>query len=120
MTIPYYLDQIFRSYRYIKRQQKTTRSFIDMLWYELENVKGIDYTKTKGTSINEDERIRKYYRLSDELQRKESEIEIMALYLATAERILKRIINEDLKEEIIKRYLEDPEPETAAEQIGGA
>ena len=68
---PLYAD-ILRQYETYKMLQLKNGCLLDMLYYELENVKGIDYTKEKGT-YNKDAAAEKYYSISDRIAEVEKE-----------------------------------------------
>ena len=100
--VPYYLHLIFENYLQAKRKHDQSKILINILYYELSNVKGIDYTKEKGGSYSEDARIEKYYAISDRIREAEQEEQILKAYIKSLDRILRMVKDEPIREQIRK------------------
>ena len=101
--IPLIYCTIFSGYASIRSKYKLNHDMISNLYYEMENVKGVDYTKEKA-AFNKDRYIERYYKLSDSIEGYEAENKILKAYTDTIERIFESIPDPSLKEAIRKRY----------------
>lgn len=104
-TFGYYIGKIFENYRSIDRKIEYDRELLNELWYDLENVKGINYSKQKF-SYNEQAKQDRYYHLSDRIQVIEEEIKTLDLYMNALKQIYSRI-EQPLKEQITEEYISD-------------
>ena len=80
--------------------------FISDLYYELENVKGVDPTKEKN-AFNKDLYIEKYYGISDLISEMEKEKSILDEYLESLDRIFSKIADPEMKRSIKAEYMDD-------------
>ncbi|MBR4470918.1 MAG: hypothetical protein IKS54_06385 [Erysipelotrichaceae bacterium] len=103
IQIPMIYCTIFSGYHSAKMKYRTNQDLIGNLLYEMENVKGVDYTKTK-MPFNRDQYIEKYYKLSDTIEGYETENKILKDYTEKIEGIFESISDPSLKEAIRKRY----------------
>jgi len=96
---------IFENSKNIYLKHLKLKESINNIYYELENVKGYDYTKIKHT-FNKDEYINKYYQLSDELEKLEKKDKFYMLYINSMIKLKNSIVDKKLREEIEIAYFE--------------
>lgn len=97
-------DHLFDSYRSIKGKYIINLGTIDNLYYELENVKGIDNTRVKGT-YNEERRMNHFYKISELIENYEKENSILKEYLDLMETIANRIPDDSIRKYVKNNYL---------------
>lgn len=101
--IPDAYRDVLRNYKYYKVKRIANDRIIENLYYDLENVKGVDYTKEKGT-YNENARIENYYKISDHIAEREKENRVLDNVLSGLEKIKDGITDEKVKARIIEKY----------------
>ena len=101
--IPTVYDELLSHYeRYIMLREKN-RCKIRLLYYELENVKGIDYGKQRNT-YNHDAHIEKYYSVSDQITELEKENMYLTDCIKGLEYIKDNVKNATLKANLTACY----------------
>ena len=102
--IPYIYTLLFSEYRFVKQRYDLNTELIKDLYYELENVKGIDYSREKSSFTKErhDER---YYRISDKIEELENQNELIKKYIDASEDMIGILNDKSMKEAIRKEYL---------------
>ena len=98
----FYKDLLEKYPRYVMEREKNLLK-IDALYYELENVKGVDYTKQRNT-YNHDAHIEKYYSISDEITELEQENSFINACIKGLEFIRDSIKDTTLKTKITECY----------------
>ena len=101
--VPTLYADVFEHYSLYKMLREKNRCKLDILYYELEGVKAVDYTKEKGT-YNNDARIEKYYRISDDISQLEKENTIIDNVLSGLEYIRDRVKEPSLRAKIEDGY----------------
>lgn len=98
----FYKDLLEKYPRYVMEREKNLLK-IDALYYELENVKGVDYAKQRNT-YNHDAHIEKYYSISDEITELEQENSFINACIKGLEFIRDSIKDTTLKTKITECY----------------
>lgn len=98
----FYKDLLEKYPRYVMEREKNLLK-IDALYYELENVKGVDYAKQRNT-YNHDAHIEKYYSISDEITELEQENNFINACIKGLEFIRDSIKDTTLKTKITECY----------------
>jgi len=98
------IESVFGKYKFMKAKSKFNESMIRDLYYEMENVKGIDYTKERST-FNKDRYDDVYFRLSEKIDDLERENRFLNDYFGIADSFLESITNESLKKRINDKYI---------------
>ena len=101
--IPDAYREVLHSYSYLKTKRIVNDRIIEGLYYDLENVKGVDYTKQKGT-YSEDARIERYYKISDRIEEREKENKVLDNVLNGLEKIKDGITDAEIKARVIEKY----------------
>ena len=104
IEIPYIYFCMFHGYRFANTLYTTNKIKISDLYYHLENVKGIDYTKEK-MSYNKDQSIERYYKISDRISDLEKQNKLIESYIKFLDGIFKKIEDQDLKKQIKEEYM---------------
>ena len=94
--IPEIYSTILETYERYKMAYLKNGCLLDSLYYELENVKGVDYTKEKGT-YNHDAHIEKYYSISDQIAEIEKENNFISACLNGLEKIKDSIQDQEIR-----------------------
>lgn len=98
----FYKDLLEKYPRYVMEREKNLLK-IDALYYELENVKGVDYAKQRNT-YNHDAHVEKYYSISDEITELEQENNFINACIKGLEFIRDSIKDTTLKTKITECY----------------
>lgn len=98
----FYKDLLEKYPRYVMEREKNLLK-IDALYYELENVKGVNYAKQRNT-YNHDAHIEKYYSISDEITELEQENNFINACIKGLEFIRDSIKDTTLKTKITECY----------------
>ena len=98
----FYKDLLEKYPRYVMEREKNLLK-IDALYYELENVKGVDYAKQRNT-YSHDAHIEKYYSISDEITELEQENSFINACIKGLEFIRDSIKDTTLKTKITECY----------------
>lgn len=98
----FYKDLLEKYPRYVMEREKNLLK-IDALYYELENVKGVDYAKQRNT-YNHDAHVEKYYSISDEITELEQENSFINACIKGLEFIRDSIKDTTLKTKITECY----------------
>ena len=98
----FYKDLLEKYPRYVMEREKNLLK-IDALYYELENVKGVDYAKQRNT-YNHDAHMEKYYSISDEITELEQENSFINACIKGLEFIRDSIKDTTLKTKITECY----------------
>ncbi len=101
--IPFSYSIIFSGYYSAKAKYRSNQELKNHLFYEMENVKGIDYTRDKS-HLNKNRYIEKYYKLSDSIEMIEEENKALKSYTDMIEKIFESISDGSLKEAIRQKY----------------
>lgn len=101
--IPPLYNSLFSNYSSYEMEYIKNRCKLDLLYYELEGVKGVDYTKEKGT-YNKDARIEKYYSVSDEIAELEKSNDFIYTCIKGLENIRDSIKDASFKNKITECY----------------
>lgn len=105
-AIPYYLDQIFSNYAALKKKLENNRNYIELLYYDLSGVKGLDYTKEKR-SFNREAQIERYYQISDQIEQIEEQNRIIDEYIKALDQVLTMVKDEKIRETITETRIKD-------------
>ncbi len=97
---------ILEQYTRYKLAQLKNSCLIDVLYYELENVKGVDLTKERST-YNHDAHIEKYYSISDRITAAEKEQNFINACLTALEKVKDSIQDPDIKAIATECYFND-------------
>lgn len=101
--IPQLYGDILSLYERYKMLQLKNGCLLDVLYYELENVKAVDYSKEKGT-YSSDARIEKYYSISDRIAEAEKETTFINSCITGLEAIKDSIQDAELKAKATECY----------------
>lgn len=101
--IPPFYDELLRHYQRYLHTRQGNDAKINLLYYELEGVKGLDYTREKGT-YNKDAHIEKYYSISDQISELEKQNRIIDNCLKGLELIRDSIKDSTLKAKVTQCY----------------
>lgn len=100
---PTLYDDVFILYERYKMLHTRNKYRLEILYYELENVKGVDYAKQKATR-NEDARIEKYYSISEQISGLEKDNAFIENVLKGLEQIRDGITNKELRDRTTEGY----------------
>ncbi|MDD5792274.1 MAG: hypothetical protein PUD22_06810 [Erysipelotrichaceae bacterium] len=101
--IPPYLRSIYELYGRLLDDIKLFEIIKNNTLYEMSGVKGIDYSRNKGT-FNKEMYDKKYYQLSDELSEIDESIQICKSFIVAMDNTLKRIKDQNVAKEIKAIY----------------
>ena len=101
--IPPLYSDLLEQYGHYARLHLKNGCLLDVLYYQLENVKGIDYSKEKGT-YNNDARIERYYSISDRIAEVEKENAFIDSCINGLEAIRDSVQDADMKAKITECY----------------
>lgn len=101
--IPTIYDDFLSKYENYTARHTANDIKIGVLYYELENVKGIDPSKERAT-YNHDAHVDKYYKISDEIARLEKENSFIDNCLKGIEYVRDLITDSSLKSKITECY----------------
>lgn len=93
-----------QEYEHYRIRYEINRNKINLLYYELEGVKGIDYTKEKHNAYNHDAHIERYYNISDQIAEKEKENDFIKECLKGLEYIKDNIKDKEIKAKVTKCF----------------
>lgn len=102
-TIPWLYDNLFSNYELYVVEYVKNRHKLNTLYYELEGVKGLDYTKEKAT-YNKDARIEKYYKISDQIAELEKSNDLIYTCIKGLENIRDGIKDTSFKNNVTECY----------------
>lgn len=102
-TMPAMYNDIFNLYESYSLEYARNRNEIEILYYELENVKGVNYAKEKST-YNQDRQIEKYYSISDRIKDLEQANTFIANVLKGLEGIRDSIANKEIRDKATEGY----------------
>lgn len=105
VPIPYVYERMFQYYRSVKMNYQMNSKVISDLYYEMENVKGIDYTKEKG-SFSKEKSMNKYHMISDKIDKYEKENITLKAYLDSLEKVCDGIRDPILKNAVRDRFMD--------------
>ena len=105
IEIPYHLEKIFSTYKQIDHAIKINNNIINALWYQLENVKGIQYNKLKFT-FNKDLKTESYYQISEQIDKREKQNSFYKEYLKAINKLLTLIDDSDLQSTIKEKFIQ--------------
>lgn len=94
--IPDIYRDILSNYERYAMKDKMLNIRLDILYYELEGVKAVDYSKEKGT-YNKDASIEKYYNISDQIAEIEKEKSFITVCLRGLEAMKDAIQDKDIR-----------------------
>lgn len=101
--IPQLYGDILSLYERYKMLQLKNGCLLDVLYYELENVKAIDYSKEKGT-YSKDAAAETYYNISDQITEAEKEAAFISSCITGLEAIRDAIQDGELKAKATECY----------------
>lgn len=101
--IPQLYGDILSLYERYKLLQLKNGCLLDVLYYELENVKAIDYGKEKGT-YNKDAAAERYYNVSDQIAEVEKENAFISSCITGLEAMKDAIQDAELKAKATECY----------------
>lgn len=99
------LDIIFLNYKKFYIYLYRLEIELSDLWYELENVKAVDYSKER-TSFNQDLATERYYKISDQIQEKEKDIRFMKAILDGMKQFWELIPDPEIRDKIGKEKID--------------
>ena len=101
--IPPPLNEMFKCMKTLQLQNARHTAQLNILYYELQGVKGVDYTREKG-SFNQDAKTEKYYQISDRIKELEGEQEYITACISTLNKLKSRIRKKEIQDAITEMY----------------
>lgn len=92
------------------------RTELGIIWYELSGVKGVDFSKVRGTDFTEYSKVAHFQEKETDIKYWEKMIETAESNLARAEGILKQL-PEDIREAVTRIYIDGETYETVAREV---
>lgn len=108
--------RLIRAVQDYKDDIANAKEELETIWYELSGVKGVDFSKVRGTDFNEFKKVAHF-------QDKERDIRYWTKMIETAESNLARVehileeLPDDIREAVIRIYIQGETYETVAREI---
>lgn len=104
--VPYCIDNIYSNFRTLLIRTMLLASDIDVIEYEMTNVKSVDFTKVRG-SYNPEAARDKFYRYSELLENKQNQFKFHKELVNSLTSVAENITDKRVKKYILDNYVND-------------